>query len=571
MPTQEPGWFRHYDKGVPASLQPYPERTLLDCLDDALRERPDNPFLVFKGRRLSYADVDRLSSAFAAALVARGVRKGDRIAIVLPNCPQAIVAQLAAWKAGAIAAPMNPLYTERELEYTLRACGATTAVVLTPFYAALKAVQPRTWLVRIVATGIKEYLPPLLRLLFTLAKERKGGHRITIDPADEWFADLVREHAGAPRPAVEVRTSAPALLLFTGGTTGTPKAAVGTHQGLLISGMQVNAWTRDVLPDWAGSRLMVIPLFHVYGNLALLASAIVGHNPIVLVPNPRDIDDVIATIEKTRPEVLAGVPTLFIAMLNHPKVVARKADLSSLRLCVSGAAPLLTDTKRRFEATTGSKVIEGYSLTEAMLSMVANPVHGVNKPGSVGVPFPDVEVRIVDAEDGKTPMAAGQVGELILRAPQVMKGYWEAPGETAEMLRDGWLYTGDLAYMDEDGYTFVVDRKKDLIKPSGFQVWPREVEEVIAAHPAVNEVAVAGVRDAHQGEAVKAWIVLKTSAHATMEDIRSYCRERLAAYKVPKHVEFRTSLPKTMIGKVLRRALRDEECGEDLTQPSKVG
>jgi long-chain acyl-CoA synthetase len=458
-----------------------------------------------------------------------------------------------------MAAPMNPLYTERELEYTLQTCGATTAIVLTPFYARVKHVQPRTAVTRVVATSIKEHLPPLVRLLFTLFKERKGGHRIALEPGDLWFADLVGGCAGAPRPPVAIDKDDPALLLFTGGTTGTPKAAIGTHHGLLMSGMQINAWTRAALPDWEGSRMMAMPLFHVYGNVALVASSIIGHNPIVLVPNPRDIDDVIATIRKARPAALPGVPTLYIALLEHPAVKAGKVDLRSIRLCVSGAAPLLADTKRRFEAETGGRIIEGYSLTEAMLALIANPVDGINKPGSVGVPLPDVEARIVDSADGHIDLAPGQVGELLLRAPQMMQGYWKAPDETAEVLRDGWLYTGDLAYMDEDGYTFIVDRKKDLIKPSGFQVWPREVEEVIAAHPAVSDVAVAGVSDAHQGEAVKAWVVLKPGAQATVAEIRAFCRECLVAYKVPKHVEFRASLPKTMIGKVLRRALRDEE------------
>ncbi len=551
-------WRKFYDQGVPPTLAPYPSRTLLDCLSDTAQQKPGHPFLLFKGRCLSYGEVDRLSDALAAALVARGIRKGDRVAIVLPNSPQAIVAQLAAWKAGAIAAPMNPLYTEHELGHTLGACGARVAIVLTPFYRTVKQVQPRTAVTCVIATSIKEYLPPLVRVLFTLLKERKGGHRVALEPGDVRFADLLAAHAGAPRPRVAVGKDDDALLLFTGGTTGTPKAAIGTHHALLISGMQINAWTRNALPDWEGSRMMAMPLFHVYGNVALVASSIIGHNPLVLVPNPRDIDDVIATIRKARPAALPGVPTLYIALLEHPAVKAGKVDLRSIRVCVSGAAPLHAETKQRFEAETGGRIVEGYSLTEAMLALVGNPVDGLNKPGSIGIPLPDVDVRIMDAERGTTEVSAGQVGELVMRAPQMMRGYWGAPEETAEVLRDGWLYTGDLATMDEDGYVFIVDRKKDLIKPSGFQVWPREVEEVLASHPAVSDVAVAGVSDPYQGEAVKAWVVLKPDASATVEELRAFCRQRLAAYKVPKHVEFRAALPKTMIGKVLRRALRDE-------------
>jgi long-chain acyl-CoA synthetase len=552
-------WSRHYDAGVPATLEPYPRKTLLDCFAETVRERPDHPFLHFKGRCLTHGEVERLTWACAAGLAAQGVCKGDRVAILLPNCPQAIIAQLATWALGAIAVPMNPLYTARELEHALQACGATTAVVLTRFYPALKSVQAGTPVTRVIASNIKEYLPAVLRLLFTLVKEKKEGHRVALEPGDLWFGDLVARHAGAPAPDVAVTCEDPALMLFTGGTTGTPKAAVGTHHALLIAGMQVNAWTRHAAPDWAGMRLMVLPLFHVYGNLAHLASALVGHNPIALVPNPRDLDDILATIRRERPEVLAGVPTLFIALLNHPAVVSGKADLRSIRLCVCGAASLLTEVKQRFEARTGGKIMEGFSLTEAMLALIANPVDGVNKPGSVGVPLPDVDVRIVDADTGQTVLPPGEVGELILHAPQMMTGYWNAPDETRQMLRNGWLYTGDLAYMDEDGYTFIVDRKKDLIKPSGFQVWPREVEEILAAHPAVNDVAVAGVSDPQQGEAVKAWIVLKPGATATPDEIRAFCRGRLAGYKVPRHIEFRDSLPKTMIGKVLRRALREED------------
>lgn len=551
-------WRKFYDEDVPPSLAPYPDRTLLDCLSDTVRQDPGHSFLWFKGRRLSYGEVDRLSDWLAAGLVAQGVRKGDRVAIVLPNSPQAIIAQLAAWKAGAIAAPMNPLYTERELEYTLQACGARLAIVLTPFYARVKHVQARTAVTRVIATNIKEYLPPLVRLLFTLFREKQDGHAARLESGDLWFADLLAAHAGAGRPPIAVKKDDDALLLFTGGTTGTPKAAVGTHHALFISGLQINAWTRRALPDWEGARMMAMPLFHVYGNVALVSSSIIGHNPLVLVPNPRDIDDVLATIRKARPAALPGVPTLYIALLEHPAVKSGKADLRSIKVCVSGAAALHEETKRRFEAGTGGRIVEGYSLTEAMLALIANPVDGINKPGSVGIPLPDVDVRIVDAENGTTDLGTGEVGELIMRAPQMMRAYWESPEETAAVLRDGWLYTGDLARMDEDGYVFIVDRKKDVIKPSGFQVWPCEVEEVLSSHPAVSDVAVAGVSDPYQGEAVKAWVVLKTGAVADVTDLRAFCRDRLAAYKVPKHVELRDSLPKTMIGKVLRRALRDE-------------
>ena len=358
----------------------------------------------------------------------------------------------------------------------------------------------------------------------------------------------------------------PALFLFTGGTTGTPKAAVGTHQRLLITAMQLKAWCGDLFVDWEDVGMGHLPLFHCYGNVAILGAALLGHHPLALVPNPRDLDDLLATIQKVRPALLPAVPTLLIAMLSHPQVRSGKVDLRSIKLCFSAAAPLMAETKNRFEAVTGGRLFEGYGLTESMTAGAVTPIHGAYKPGSVGVPLPDVEVRILDADDGHTPLEAGQVGEIVIHAPQLMQGYWQRPAATADMLREGpspssgkrWLFTGDLGYMEEDGYLFIVDRKKDLIKPSGFQVWPREVEEVIATHPAVAEVGVAGIPDRLRGEAVKAWVVLRAGQQVTVDELRAYCRQTLVAYKVPKHVEYRDSLPMSHLGKVLRRELAAE-------------
>jgi long-chain acyl-CoA synthetase len=305
--------------------------------------------------------------------------------------------------------------------------------------------------------------------------------------------------------------------------------------------------------------MLNMPLFHVYGGVGVLAPSIAGHNSMALVPNPRDLDDLIKTIRKTRPALLTGVPTLFIALLNHPDVKAGKVDFKSMKVCISGAAPLLAETKNRFETLTGARMVTGYALSESMMAAVIAPVSGVTKENAIGLPLPDVEIRIADADTGEGNLSSGEIGEILMRAPQLMLGYWENPTETAEMLRNGWLHTGDLGYMDEDGYLFIVDRKKEVIKPSGFQVWPREVEEVIACHPAVAEVGVAGVPDEYQGEAVKAWVVLRECEQVTREEICAFCRERLVGYKVPKHVEFRDSLPKTLVGKVLRRELAAEE------------
>lgn len=562
-------WFEHYSPDLPRTLHPYPACTLLDVVKETAQERPNHTAWIFKGARATYADLERLSDAFAAALVSMGVQKGERVALLVVNSPQAIIAQIGAWKAGAIVSPINPLYTERELEHALNEIGAETVVVLTTFYDKLKAIQSKTRVRRVIATNIKEYLPPVLRLAFTLLKEKKEGHRATLRTGDYQMSELLRQaqdSTGGLRLAVSVAPQDPAILLFSGGTTGTPKAALGTHQALVQATMQLRAYARTVIKDWDDGLTWAMPNSHVYGNMAMCTS-LMARWPMAIVPNPRDISDLIATIEKARPAILHGVPTLFIAMLAHPRIQAGKADLTSLKICYSAAAPLMAETKHRFEAVTGGRLLEAYAMTETMLAAVCCPVHGVYKEGSTGIPVPDVDVRIVDTDLGQEILPAGRVGEIIVNAPQLMAGYWEQPTETANMIREGpvpgsgerWAYTGDLGYLDEDGYLFIVDRKKDVIKPGGMQVWPREVEEVIAMHPAVAEVSVAGVPDAYQGEAAKAWVVLRAGQQVTADEIRSFCREHLAAYKVPKHIEFRDGLPKTMVGKVLRRELVAQE------------
>jgi len=558
----EKPWLKHYEPGLPHTLRPYPEQTLLDVMSDTVRQRPDHTALIFKGARMSYARLEQLTNAFGAALVAQGVRKGDRVALLLPNSPQSIIAQLGVWKAGAIVCPLNSLYTPRELEAALNEIGAETVITLTRFYGKIKALQARTSVRRVIATNIKEYLPAHLRVLYTLAKEAKEGDRVSLQPGDLWWGDLLRQHADAPRPAVPLAIDDPAILLFSGGTTGIPKAALGTHHALLMSAMQLHAYARTVLADWDDTITLVMPMFHVYGNMAANTS-LIARWPMAVVPNPRDIDDLIDTIMKVRPAVLHGVPTLFIALLNNPRVKAGKVDFRSLKVCYAGAAPLLVETKRRFEELTGGSLLDAYGMTETMLAAAVCPVHAAYKEGSTGLPLPDVDVKIVDIETGEQILPAGEMGEVCINAPQIMVGFWGHPAETAEMIRDGWVYTGDLGYLDEDGYLFIVDRKKDLIKPGGFQVWPREVEEVIATHPAVAEVSVAGVPDEYLGEAVKAWVVVRAGHQLTVDELRAFCREQLVGYKVPKHVEFRDSLPKTMVGKVLRRVLTGGDSASD--------
>jgi long-chain acyl-CoA synthetase len=556
-------WLAHYDPDVRPSLVPYPDKTLIDYLEQLAREHGSRTALLFKGASVSYRQLDAESTAFAAALQAFGVVSGGRVALVLPNCPMFMFAVFGAWMGGALVVPLNPTYSERELQHTLESTNVETVVTLTPFYQRLKNVQGRTPVKRVIATSIKEYLPPWLRLAFTLFKEKKDGHRIALAAGDAWLQSLLREHRRSPRPAVVVRPDDEAVILASGGTTGTPKGVVGLHRHYVIAGTQIYEWTKSAKERWVDVIMLPLPLFHVYANVGVQALALVGPNPLSLVPNPRDISDLLKTIGHVRPAFFTGVPTLFAAMLNHADVRSGKVKLTSIKLCFSGAAALMAETKKQFEEATGARLVEGYSLTEGMMACCVNPVQGPNKIGSIGLPLPDVEVRIVDAEDGVAEMPTGQMGEMILRAPQHMAHYWNNPHETAAAMRshgDGapWLHTGDLAYMDAEGYIFLVDRKKDLLKTSGFQVWPREIEEVISAHPAVLEAGVAGIPDPIKGEVAKAWVVLKQGQRATEAEIRAYCRERLAPYKVPAKVEFRTELPKTMVGKILRRALAAE-------------
>jgi len=564
--TSAAPWLSHYDSEVPPTLEPYARQTLVDAVAVHARSIPDAVAIHFKGARITYRELQQLSDACAAAFAALGVARGDRVGLLLPNCPQFVVAQFGAWKLGAIVAPLNPIYTEHELEGPLRDSGVETVVTLTRFYGRIKNIQRRTPVRRVIATNIKEFFPPALRLLFTLFREKKDGDRITLAPGDHDFAHLLLVNRGRTAAAQPPGFDDPAVLLMSGGTTGTPKSVLGTHHAYTMAGTQLRAWNATVTGGPNDVIFLPLPLSHVYANVGVQSLTFLSGASAVLVPNPRDIADLLATIRKTKPTFFNGVPTLYIAMLNHPDVRAGKVDFSSIRICFSGAAALLSDTKTRFEAVTGARIVEGYSLTEAMMACCVNPVKGPNKLGSIGMPIPDVAVCIFDDDRGTRALPPNEVGEIAIAAPQLMAGYWKLPDETANVLRDHeepdgtkrrWLHTGDLGYMDDDGYVFIVDRKKDLIKTSGFQVWPREIEEVLASHPCVAEVGVAGVADAVKGESVKAWVVLRTGESVGEADLRAYCRQQLAPYKVPSTIEFRTELPKTLVGKVLRRTLRE--------------
>jgi len=552
-------WFKNYDKGVPRTLEPYPGTTMIEVVDESAKAKPYRAMFYFKGHRLLYHDFVRQSDALAAGLVALGIKKGERVALLLPNSPQMVLAFQGIWKAGAIAVPINPLYTEHELKHALTEVDASAVIVLNPFYPAVKNIQADTAIRTVIATSIKEYLPAHLGLLFTLAREKKEGYRISLQKGDVWFQELLRQHKSDSRPDIEVRPEDAAVILFSGGTTGTPKGAVGTHGALMMTAMQINAWLGPVLEKWEDKVALTMPLFHVFGCAGALGTAMINRSSCILIPNPRDITDVVKSIKQYKPAFMPGVPTFYIGIMNHPLVKSGKVKLSGMKICIVGAAPLMADTKKQFESMTGGRLLEGYAMTETMQAATLNPIVGVNKEGSVGMPLPDVAIKIVDAETGRDGMKAGELGEICFKAPNLMTGYWNRPQETADMLKEGWLYTGDIGYLDNDGHLFLHSRKKDIIKTSGFQVWPREVEEVLHEHHAVMEASVAGVPDQYQGEAVKAWIVLNDGMTCTADELREHCRSKLSAYKVPRYIEFKSNLPKTQIGKILRRVLIEEE------------
>ena len=556
----EKPWLAHYDPGVPRTIA-YPKVPLFHFLEESARKYPDRACTIFKGATISFQAMNEITDTLAAALVDMGVKKGDRIGIFMPNTPQFVMAYFGILKAGGVVVATNPLYTPPEIEHQSSDAGIELMFVMTNFYNTMKKAQPNTRIKRLIVTNLKETLPPALQVLFTLAREKKGGFRVEggLAEDDVWMKDLLAHYKRARRPAIELSPEDTALFQYSGGTTGVSKGAVAVHRNVLANTLQVKSWMTG-LDEGREVVLMAIPLFHVYGMVAGMLFAMASGASMVMVPNPRDLKDVLDNISKHKATIFPGVPALYNGINNHPEVKAGKYDLSSIKACISGSAPLLRETKEQFEKLTGGKVFEGYGLSEAPTATHCNPLLGVNKTGSIGMPLPDVECRIISLDDGETALPHGEIGEIAIQGPQVMKGYHNMPTETANTLRQGkdgqvWLFTGDIARMDEDGYFYIVDRKKELIKPGGYQVWPREVEEAIAAFPKVLEVGVAGIPDPYRGETVKAWIVLKPGESATPDEIKAFCKERLAAYKVPTHYEFRSELPKTTVGKILRREL----------------
>lgn len=544
-------WFAFYDPGVPHTLE-YPAVPLFGLLEEAARRFPTRAAVIFQGATLTYRQIDNLANRFANSLHALGVRKGDRVAILLPNCPQFLISFYGALKIGAIVVATNPLWVEREVEHQMADCGAETIVVLSRRYPLVNSIRRRTALKNVIMTCIKDYFPPAIRMLYTIAREKKEGDRQHLLDGDYDFQHLIQGYPEAA-PKIDVQPGDVALLQYTGGTTGISKGAVISHANLITNTWQIRAWLN--VPDGSSSFMAVLPFFHVYGMVACMSSAVGTASTLLLQPR-FDAKAVLQGIQKHRPEYFPGVPTMYVAINQSP--LTPHYDLSSIKACISGAAPLPHEVKLKFEKTTGGKLCEGYGLSEAPTATHCNPFQGLNKTGSIGLPFPDVECKIVDIETGTREMAVGEVGELCIRSPQVMLGYWQRPDETAHVLRDGWLYTGDIARVDSDGYYYIVDRKKDMVISGGYNVYPREIEDVLFTHPKVKDVAAAGIHDPKWGESIKAFIVLKDGETATSDEIIAFCRANLARYKVPSAIEFRKELPKTLVGKVLRRVLVEE-------------
>jgi len=546
-------WLKHYEPDVPYTLA-YPSQPLFRFLDTAARHHPHTRAIVFYDRALTYRELSDAVNRLANALIQLGVKKGDRVALLLPNSPQMVMAYYAALKAGAVVVSLNPLFNADELGHQLNDSGAETIIALSVFYPLVRMVRAGTPLQRVILTNIKEYFSPLRRALFQIVREGREGHRIDVRDARATFAlqDLLARASNAP-PTIDVSPNDLALIQYSSGTTDVSKGVMLTHANIVANTAQVRHWITDV-DEGAERMLGVLPFSHSYGMTAAMNVGISIAATLILLPT-FSTREVLNTIARYRPTLFPGVPTMYVAINHFPNV--RKYGLKSIRACVSGAAPLPVEVQEEFEKLTRGKLVEGYGLTEASPVTHANPIYGQRKTGSIGIPLPDTDAKIVDLQTG-ADAPSGTIGELAVRGPQVMRGYWNRPDDTAQVLRDGWLFTGDLARMDEDGYFQIIDRKKDMILAGAFNVYPRDVEEVLYENPKVLEVAVAGVPPESGQQFVKAYVVLRKGEVATPEEFIEYCRMRLNESAVPRLVEFRDQLPKTFVGKVFKRKLEEK-------------
>ncbi len=538
--TERP-WFKFYEPGVRLNLE-IPEITLVDMFKSSEQKFPDNPALIFAGKTTTYREMNLRIERLAKVFVKRGVQKGDRISIFMPNSANWVITFFAILRVGAVAVQTNTLYVENELKALLKDSGAIGIV-------SIPQLMPR------ISPILAEVDLKLVALDWLSAFSGLTGLGLADNPV---FMDLEQSLADASLdtvefPAIESRSDELAVLQYTGGTTGSPKGVMLTHRNLVANAMQ--AW------EWVNGRegeervLTVLPLFHIYALTACMNLAMISGGAMIILPK-FDLDAVLQHINDYAPTLFPGAPTMYVAVINHPRI--KEYKVSSIRCCLSGSAPLPKEVAIRFGELTGGRLVEAYGLSESSPASHLNPIFNA-RVGSIGVPAPNTDAKIMDLETGERELPPGEIGELVIKGDQVMLAYWQKPEETEEVLKDGWLYTGDIAHMDEDGFFYIVDRKKDLIITGGYNVYPRDVEEVLYTHPAVREATCAGVPDAYWGEMVKAYIVLKAETSATEEEILAYCEGKLAAYKIPKKLEFREALPKTAVGKVLRRFLVEEE------------
>jgi long-chain acyl-CoA synthetase len=543
-------WHRHYDYNVPTTIR-YPRLPVHELLGIPANAYPDKAALNFYGTEMTFWELRHQSLRFATALGELGIQKGDRVAIHLPNCPQYPIAYYAALSLGAIVVNLNPMYTPEELKLMITTTGATTLITFDMVLANIRNVCKDIQIPRVIVTKVTDYIKGLG--VSTAAS-------LDLDKSWHHFSTLIDNHPSPKRPRVQINPEDPALIQFTGGTTGIPKGAVLTHGNVIAGTLQCALWgnpTINLTPVERRNVIAVLPYFHVYGNIVVMNWAMFNAATQIQIPrfNIDEMMNLLANFKEIT--FFPTVPTLINALVNHPK--AKELDLAKrLKMLNSGAAPIPVELIEQIK-DMGIYFSEGYGLSESTSLGISNPVLGLKKVGSIGIPFPDNDVRLVDIETGEKDVPQGQPGEIIMKGPLIMQGYWNNPKETAGQLKNGWLYTGDIAIQDEDGYYFIVDRKKDMIIAGGFNIYPREIDEVLFQHPKVQEAISIGVSDPYRGETVKAYVILKPGQTATAEELINFCKEKLAAYKVPKLIEFRESLPKSAVGKVLRKVLRAEE------------
>ena len=549
---QDKPWLAHYDKGVPETVT-YEETCLPEFLDRSAQRFPDTMALLFQGYKVTYRELKEMVDRFATCLADFGIQKGDSVAILLPNVIPCVVGYYAILKIGGIAVMNNPLYTDRELEHQFNDSGSKLLITLDLLGNRMIDLRPKTSIKQIIYTSIGDYLPFPKNLLFPLVGKKKGLKADVKSAPDVYrWKDTLERLDGRP-PKVKLSFDDTAMYQYTGGTTGVSKGVMLTHSNLSKQVQHIRAWFPE-LNDGEEIMLGALPFFHVFGLSTTMNFSIYAGWGNILIPKPQP-EQLMEAITKFKPTFAPLVPTMFIGLLNHPGI--DQANLTSIKGCFSGSAPLPVEVIRDFEAKTGSTIVEGFGMTESSPVTHINPFIGERKVGSIGLPISDTECRIVDLNDGETNMPLGESGELLLKGPQVMKGYWNKPEATAETLTDGWLHTGDIGKMDEDGYFYIVDRKKDMIISGGYNVYPRDIEEVFFEHPKVLEAAALGVPHPKRGEQVKVFVALKEGETATEEELLAYCKDKLAAYKLPTMIEFRDELPKTNVGKVLKKDLRE--------------